>query len=242
MTLSPPVEARRQGFFAASRDAIQTRSAPARSSSMPFCRCPWCRRVDLASKEPAVATLALIGVPRLWLRLALTLGLAALPAIDLGHSVAAAVASPAAGNPATSSPGTAPAWMQRPGASFWDSRPWVYGWYRVQPEVWSWWGPSSSRWALTSLAPAATISGLATAALASGSTVIGVPGGGERLDLASLQPIRPMGVRFRYAAAGEDFRLGNADCQAGLLADLPPQTSQEAQRLNAVCQVTYGNP
>jgi len=77
---------------------------------------------------------------------------------------------------------------------------------------------------------------------ASGSTVIGVPGGGERLDLASLQPIRPMGVRFRYAAAGEDFRPGSADCQAGLLADLPPQTPQEAQRLNAVCQVTYGNP
>ena len=164
------------------------------------------------------------------------IGLAVGTAAEPGAAALAMPAAPASGPPAP------PAWLNRPGASFWDSRPWVYGWYRVQPEVWGWWGPSSSRWALTSLAPAATISGLVTAALASGSTVIGVPGGGERLDLASLQPLRPMGVRFRYAAAGEEFRPGSADCQAGLLGDLPPQTPQEAQRLNAVCQVTYGNP
>ena len=171
------------------------------------------------------------------------LGTIGLAAGVVAEPVAAAMATPAA--PATgpaTGPAAAPAWLNRLGANFWESRPWVYGWYRVHPEVWSWWGPSSNRWGVVSLAPAATITALVQAALASGSTVIGVPGGGERLDLASLQPIRPMGVRFQYAVAGQPFSGGRADCQAGLLADQPPATPVEAERLNAVCQATYGNP
>ena len=145
-------------------------------------------------------------------------------------------------SPASLSPGAALSWLNRPGHSFWDSRPWVYGWYRVHPEVWSWWGPSSARWGLASLAAAATITGLVQAALSSGSTVIVVPGGTERLDIGSLQAVRPMGVRFLYAGEGLAWSPASADCQAGLLAGLAPQTPLEAQRLNAACQLTYGNP
>lgn len=174
-------------------------------------------------------------------------GLAILPALlAISLASSAAAPSPTPSSPAAAGPEPAPAWINRPGHSFWDSRPWVYGWYRVHPEVWSWWGPSASRWGLANLAPAATISSLVEAALASGSTVIVVPGGGERLDIGSLQAQRPMGVRFRYAAEGQAFSPGIADCQAGLLAGLlaglPPQTPLEAHRLHAVCQVTYGNP
>ena len=140
------------------------------------------------------------------------------------------------------SPAPAPAWLNRPGHSFWESRPWVYGWYRVHPEVWSWWSASSARWGLANLAPAATITGLVQAALSSGNTVIVVPGGTERLDIGSLQAVRPMGVRFQYAGEGLAWSPGSADCQAGLLTGLPPRTPLEAQRLNAACQLTYGNP
>ncbi len=215
----------------------------------------WPLAADLASKRPAAACLVLTPISRRPLPLTLALGLGILPvlgaiglaagtAADPGAAARASTTANATVTPATpaNNPAAPPAWLKRPGANFWDSRPWVYGWYRVHPEVWSWWGPSASRWGLTSLAPAATITALVQAALASGSTVIGVPGGGERLDLASLQPIRPMGVRFQYAAAGQPFSGGRADCQAGLLADQPPVTPVEAQRLNAVCQVTYGNP
>jgi hypothetical protein len=118
----------------------------------------------------------------------------------------------------------------------------VYGWYRVHPEVWSWWGSRAPGWGLASLAPAAAITELVEASLARGSTVIVVPGGSDGLDLASLAAVRPMGVRFAYSSAGSGFIPGTADCQAGLLAGQPPQTPLEAQRLNAVCQLTYGNP
>ena len=157
-------------------------------------------------------------------------------------SISPASISPAASSPASVSPAPAPAWLNRPGHSFWESRPWVYGWYRVHPEVWSWWSASSARWGLANLAPAATITGLVQAALSSGNTVIVVPGGTERLDIGSLQAVRPMGVRFQYAGEGLAWSPGSADCQAGLLAGLPPRTPLEAQRLNAACQLTYGNP
>ncbi len=191
---------------------------------------------DLASKRPAAASLVLTPVSRRPWPQSLALGLKFLQVlVAIGLAAGVVVAPGAAARASTASTASA-------GANFWDSRPWVYGWYRVHPEVCSWWGPSASRWGLPGLAPAATITALVQAALASGSTVIGVPGGGERLDLASLQPIRPMGVRFQYAAEGQPFSGGRADCQAGLLADQPPATPVEAQRLNAVCQVTYGNP
>ena len=157
-------------------------------------------------------------------------------------SISPASISPAASSPASVSPAPAPAWLNRPGHSFWESRPWVYGWYRVHPEVWSWWSASSARWGLANLAPAATITGLVQAALSSGNTVIVVPGGTERLDIGSLQAVRPMGVRFQYAGEGLAWSPGSADCQAGLLTGLPPRTPLEAQRLNAACQLTYGNP
>lgn len=157
-------------------------------------------------------------------------------------SISPASISPAASSPASVSPAPAPAWLNRPGHSIWESRPWVYGWYRVHPEVWSWWSASSARWGLANLAPAATITGLVQAALSSGNTVIVVPGGTERLDIGSLQAVRPMGVRFQYAGEGLAWSPGSADCQAGLLAGLPPRTPLEAQRLNAACQLTYGNP
>ncbi len=203
---------------------------------------PWLS--DLANTRPAVATPALIPVARQPLRLALGLLLLALPSwmtINLARSATAPTSSTPTG-PASLSPGAAPSWLNRPGHSFWDSRPWVYGWYRVHPDVWSWWGASSNRWGLASLAPAATITGLVQASLSSGSTVIVVPGGTERLDIGSLQAVRPMGVRFQYAGEGLAWSPGSADCQAGLLAGLTPQTPLEAQRLNAACQLTYGNP
>ncbi len=191
----------------------------------------------------------MIAVSRRPTQQAFILGLVALPAqgwIGLAQGAAAqpipALSSPETTRPAEADPVKPPSWLNNPGPSFWERRPWVYGWYRVHPEVWSWWSVSSARWGLANLAPAATITGRLQAALSSGSTVIVVPGGTERLDIGSLQAVRPMGVRFRYAGEGLPWSVGSADCQAGLLAGLPPQTALEAQRLNAACQLTYGNP
>jgi len=190
------------------------------------------------ARGSAVAFLVLRSLPRRPLQLALLL-LALLAPLGSrpGPSAAAEMGS-------APSQGTAPtpAWFPRPGQSFWQSRPWVYGWYRVQPGVWSWWGARAPGWGLANLAPAASITELVEASLASGGSVIVVPGGADELDLASLAAVRPMGVRFAYSSAGQGFGPGTADCQAGLLAGQPPQTPLEAQRLNAVCQVTYGNP
>ena len=132
-----------------------------------------------------------------------------------------------------------PAWV---GGAFWNARPWVWGWYRSNPGAWAWWAASSAAWGLSNLAAANTLTALVQQAIAEQATVIVVPQSDLRLDFGSLQAVRPMGVRFAWAAADGAPQQAQADCQAGLLNGAPPADPARAQLLNAACHVAYGSP
>jgi hypothetical protein len=48
------------------------------------------------------------------------------------------------------------------------------------------------------------------------------------------------GASFNYNVDGQQL-MGAANCQQGLLNGQVPGTSDQAQLLNAVCQVAYGS-
>lgn len=132
-----------------------------------------------------------------------------------------------------------PTWVA---GGYWAARPWVWGWYRVNPAVWAWWPASAAAWGVGGLAAAATLTALVNDAIASQSTVIVVPQTTLILDFGSVQAVRPMAVRFAWAAADAGFQQASGDCQAGLLNGAPPAEAAQAQLLNAACHVAYGAP
>ncbi|MCP9915639.1 hypothetical protein [Cyanobium sp. ATX 6F1] len=138
-------------------------------------------------------------------------------------------------------PGARGAWNPAWGRTgYWGARSWSTGWYRVNPVGWGWWRPSSAAWGLTGLATAATINALVNQSVAQQSTVIAVPQSFYQLDYSSLQATAPYGANFTYISSGEPL-AAQVDCQQGLFSDQPPQSANEAQLLNAACQVAYGN-
>ncbi len=131
-----------------------------------------------------------------------------------------------------------PAWQ---GGRYWQARPWTTGWYRVNPAGWGWWGARAATWGVSSLATAAVISAQVDAAVEAHSTVIVVPQTTLQLDYASIQAMPPAGASFAYATAGGTYGYAQADCNQGLLQGQPPATADQAQLLNAVCQIAYGS-
>ncbi|CAK6689250.1 MULTISPECIES: hypothetical protein [unclassified Synechococcus] len=130
-----------------------------------------------------------------------------------------------------------PAWQ---GGRYWQARPWTAGWYRVNPAGWGWWGARSAAWGVASLATASAVTDLVDAAVEEHNTVIVVPQTSIQLDYASVQAVPPKGASFAYAISGGSYSYGQADCDQGLLQGQPPSTADQAQLLNAVCQIAYG--
>ena len=123
---------------------------------------------------------------------------------------------------------------------YWNSRPWNAGWYRWTPASWGWWGGSAAAWGLVSLATGAAIASLVNAAAQSQSTVIVVPQTPFQLNYGSIESVGSYGVSFSYSLGYGDTLYGAANCQQGLLNGQVPHTADQAQLLNAVCQVAYG--
>lgn len=130
-----------------------------------------------------------------------------------------------------------PGWA-RPGWGV--ARPWNYGWYGgwATPS-WGWWGARAAAWGVGTLATAAIINSAVDAAVASSQTVIVVPNTEYQLLFGTVQPTGTSTVAFDVSADGSVFQL-SADCQSGLLNGQEPQTAQEAELLNAACQVAFG--
>lgn len=122
---------------------------------------------------------------------------------------------------------------------YWGSRPWNAGWYGGWGG-WGWWGGSAAAWGIAGLATGATIAGLVNAAASNNSTVIVVPATSYELNYGSVEAVGTYGVSFSYNVDGFSL-MGAANCQQGLFNGQVPGTADQAQLLNAVCQVAYGS-
>ncbi|MCP9797248.1 hypothetical protein [Cyanobium sp. Lug-B] len=133
--------------------------------------------------------------------------------------------------------GVRPGWA-RPGWGV--ARPWNHGWYGgwATPS-WGWWGASAAAWGVGALATASIINSAVDAAVASNQTVIVVPNTQYQLLFGTVQPTGTSTVAFDVSANGSVYQL-SADCQSGLLNGQVPGNAQEAELLNAACQVAFG--
>ena len=123
---------------------------------------------------------------------------------------------------------------------YWNSRPWNAGWYRWAPNSWGWWGGNAMAWGLAGLATGAAITSLVNNAAAVQSPLIMVPQTNYQLNYGSVEAVGNYGVSFNYLVNGMPV-YGAANCQQGLINGQIPNNGNQAQLLNAVCQVAYGN-
>ena len=130
-----------------------------------------------------------------------------------------------------------PAWNN---GGYWNSRPWNAGWYRWAPTSWGWWGGNAMAWGLAGLASGAAITTLVNNATAVQSPLIPVPQTNFQLNYGSVEAVGTYGASLSYLVNGMPL-YGGANCQQGLLNGQIPANGNQAQLLNAVCQVAYGN-
>ena len=123
---------------------------------------------------------------------------------------------------------------------YWNNRPWNHGWYNNGWGGWGWWGANAAAWGVAGLATGAAITGLVDAASNNSSPVIVVPNTSYELNYGSVEGVGSYGVSFNYNVDGSSL-MGAANCQQGLLNGQVPGTADQAQLLNAVCQVAYGS-
>jgi hypothetical protein len=119
------------------------------------------------------------------------------------------------------------------------NRPWRYGWYGGSTwNNWGWWPGRAAAWGLGSLATFAVIDSLVDSAVSSQTSYIVVPDSDYSLYYSSVQPTGDL-VTFQ-ADDGSSTLTFRADCRSGTLNGYPPQNANEAQLLNAACQVAFG--
>lgn len=122
---------------------------------------------------------------------------------------------------------------------YWNNRPWNTGWYGGWGG-WGWWGGSAAAWGIAGLATGAAIASLVNQAADQQTTVIVVPQTSYELNFGSVEAVGMYGVSFSYNVNGSTL-IGAANCQQGLLNGQVPGTADQAQLLNAVCQVAFGS-
>lgn len=120
------------------------------------------------------------------------------------------------------------------------ARPWNWGWYGGwSSPPWGWWAARTAAWGVGTLASAAIINNAVNNAIAASSPVIVVPNTDYQLLYATVQPLGTNSVSFVVQANGTTYQL-TANCQQGLINGQQPQSAQEAEVLNAACQVAFG--
>jgi hypothetical protein len=130
-----------------------------------------------------------------------------------------------------------PGWA-RPGWG--PARPWAWGWYGgwYTPR-WNWWGPSAAAWGVTTLATAAIINAAVDNAVRSHTTYIVVPNTNYQLLYGTIRPVGTKSTTFSVIANNDEIEI-TADCDRGTLDGRNPRTRDEAELLNAACQVAFG--
>lgn len=121
------------------------------------------------------------------------------------------------------------------------ARPWNWGWYGGwSSPPWGWWAARTAVWGITGLATASIINNAVNNAIAASSPAIVVPDTGYQLLYGTVQPVGSSSVSFVVQANGSEYQL-TADCQQGLINGQQPQSVDQAQLLNAACQVAFGS-
>jgi hypothetical protein len=128
-----------------------------------------------------------------------------------------------------------PAWATTGWAA---ARPWNTGWY-AGPARWGWYSTNAAAWGIAGLATGAIVGGLVNNAITNDTNYIVVPSTSYQLAFGTVQPVSGQTIRFQYADSGRALTV-IADCQNGLFNGRPPATANEAQLLNAACQVAFG--
>jgi len=131
-----------------------------------------------------------------------------------------------------------PGWA-RPGWGV--ARPWNWGWYGAGSNPpWGWWGARAAAWGIGTLATAAIINDAVNSAVQANQTYILVPNTSYQLLYGTVQPSGDSSVSFVVSANGSNYQL-TADCQQGSINGRDPANAEEAELLNAACQVAFGN-
>ena len=97
-----------------------------------------------------------------------------------------------------------------------------------------------SAWGVGALATAAVINSAVNSASQANQTTINVPGSPYLLDYGSVQAGSSNGIRFIVSRGGQRY-LMDADCSDGELNGYAPNSSAEAELLNAACAVAFGS-
>ena len=131
-----------------------------------------------------------------------------------------------------------PGWA-RPGWGY--ARPWNHGWYGGWSSPrWGWWGASAAAWGITTLTTAAIINAAVDDAVDNHTTSIVVPNSDYRLLYGSVEPINEDSINFAIESGLNEVQI-RADCKQGTLDGRLPGNAEEAELLNAACQVAFGS-
>jgi hypothetical protein len=130
-----------------------------------------------------------------------------------------------------------PSWW---GPSWYRSRPWRYGWYNGGYNRWGWWNSSSVIWGITSLASAAIIGAAINDALRQNQSTIAVTDSPYQLVFGSVNAVGSDEVTFTFLFGDTPYEA-RANCRAGTLNGRQPVNPEEAQLMNAACQVAFSN-
>jgi hypothetical protein len=131
-----------------------------------------------------------------------------------------------------------PGWAR---AGWGVARPWNHGWYGGWPvPTWGWWGARAAAWGVATLATAAVINNAVDNAVSSNATYIVVPNTNYQLLYGTVQPSGSNSVSFVMQANGSNYQL-TANCNQGTINGQEPSNAEEAELLNAACQVAYGS-
>jgi len=120
-----------------------------------------------------------------------------------------------------------------------SSRPWSYGWYGSSYyNNWGWYPGQAAAWGLAGLATFGVINSLVTSAQSNEVSYIEVPDSDYYLYYPSVTATGDV-VTFEVNDGRSTVRF-SADCRQGTLNGASPRDADEAQLLNAACQVAFG--
>ena len=125
------------------------------------------------------------------------------------------------------------------GSGWTNNRPWSYGWYgRSYWNNWGWYPGQAAVWGLAGLATFSVINSLVNSAQSQQVSYIVVPSSDYSLYYPSITATGDV-VTFEADDGYETVRY-SANCRQGTLNGGTPRDANEAQLLNAACQVAFG--
>ena len=125
------------------------------------------------------------------------------------------------------------------GNNWYNNRPWNYGWYGGSYyNNWGWYPGRAAAWGVASMATFGVINSLVNTAQSNEVSYIVVPDSYYSLYYPSVTATGDT-VTFE-ADDGDTTARFYADCRQGTLNGGTPENANEAQLLNAACQVAFG--